>query len=355
MKKAVKITLIAVGALVLLAALTLAFVPKILAQEIYKDNFGCRYETYLPTASNIEDFDGLMREKYTFSSNEGQMLTGYRYYKENTDVKAALVLAHGFGGGGHNSYMNVANYFAGSGYEVFAYDVTGNDESEGECVNGLPQGLIDLDYALRFVKENENFAGLPIVLWGHSWGAYSVGSVLRLHPDVKAAVMVSGFDRSIDMIEAEGKRLAGDMVNMVLPDMEKLEEQKFGEYAKIGCSDGLSATGAGVMLIHSADDEMIDKAISFDVFKDKFGSDPRFRFIEYDGRGHSYVFHSDNARAYIDEFNENFDEYIAGLEGGFTPEAKAQYLSENLDKKRLNELDGELFGQMLRFYDEYLV
>jgi len=98
------------------------------------------------------------------------MLTGYKYYREDTEINGLVVLAHGFGGGQRN-YMHISNYFASNGYAVFAYDATGNDESEGEAVGSLPQSVVDLDYALRFVKSNSDFAGLPIALWGHSWAA----------------------------------------------------------------------------------------------------------------------------------------------------------------------------------------
>ena len=53
--------------------------------------------------------------------------------------------------------MDVADYLSSNGYLVFAYDATGNDESEGDAVNGLPQGIIDLDYAIRFIKESNEF------------------------------------------------------------------------------------------------------------------------------------------------------------------------------------------------------
>ncbi len=351
MKKAIKTTLIMIGVLVVLIIAAGLFAPKLIAKMIYDDNFGGRFETYEPMALQTKDFDGLMREKYTFQSSDGQSLTGYRYYKEVTKPKAVIVLAHGFGGGGHNGYMPVANYFAEHGYLVFAYDATGNDESEGEAVNGLPQGIIDLDHAIRFVKQSEDFSDLPIMLWGHSWGAYAVGSVLALHPDIKAAVMVSGFDKSVDMLESEGRKMAGDSVELVLSDMANIEEDKFGAYANMNCLSGFAATSAKVMIIHSADDDMINKAVSYDVFYEKYSLDPRFQFISYEDRGHNYIFHSDRARAYIDEFNAEFDDYIAGLENGFSPEAKAAYLNQNLDKKQLYELDGELMEQMLELYE----
>ena len=137
MKKALKITLIIVGVLVVLLVLAGIFAPPIIADAVYKDNFGQRFETYEPTARSVDEFEGLNVEEYTFESDKGQKLAGYKYYRE-TEPKGVVVLAHGFGGGGHNSYMNIADYFTTCGYVVFAYDATGNDKSEGEEVGGLP-------------------------------------------------------------------------------------------------------------------------------------------------------------------------------------------------------------------------
>lgn len=199
MNKTLKITLVIVAAAIFLLVAAALSLPKIIASAVYKDNFEQRFETYEPMARSLDEFDGLRVSEYTFKSDKGQKLAGYKYYRD-TEPKGAIVIAHGFGGGGHNSYMDIADYFTSCGYVVFAYDATGNDKSGGEAVGGMPQGVIDLDYALRFVKSTDEFAELPIMLWGHSWGAYSVGSVLKYHPDVKAVIMAAGFDSSADII-----------------------------------------------------------------------------------------------------------------------------------------------------------
>ena len=246
----------------------LLIVPIGLSAMIYEDNFGDRYETYAPMARSIDEFDGLNVKRYTFFSDQGQKLVGYQYYKTLENTKGIVVISHGLGGGGHNSYMDVADFFTSNGYVVFAYDATGNDESEGSSVKGLPQGLIDLDYAIQFVKQTSDFDNLPIMLFGHSWGGYSVGSVLNLHPDVKAVVIVAGFNKSMDIIEEEGKKIAGDGVRVLLPYISLYERFKFGKYASYNCINGFENTEAGVMIIHSADDEMISQEKGFDVFYD---------------------------------------------------------------------------------------
>ena len=329
----------------------LLIVPFGLSAMIYEDNFGDRYETYAPMARSVDEFDGLNVKRYTFSSDQGQKLVGYQYYKTLENTKGVVVISHGLGGGGHNSYMDVADFFTSNGYVVFAYDATGNDESEGSSVKGLPQGLIDLDYAIQFVKQTSDFDNLPIMLFGHSWGGYSVGSVLNLQPDVKAVVMVAGFNKSMDIIEEEGKKIAGDGVRVLLPYISLYERMKFGKYASYNCINGFENTEAGVMIIHSADDEMISKEKGFDVFYDQYKNNPRFSFVKYENRGHDYVFYSERSRDYQDEFNRNFAEYVNSLDEELTIELKASYLNDHLDKKQLFDLDIELMNSIVKFYD----
>ena len=109
----------------------------IFSVSIYDENFNVRLESYEPVMFRVEDFDGLRRDRYEFTSDKGQKLVGYMY-SAGEDQRGIIVIAHGFGAG-HNSYMDCADYFAKHGYYVFGYDATGNDESEGEGVGGVPQ------------------------------------------------------------------------------------------------------------------------------------------------------------------------------------------------------------------------
>lgn len=349
-KKIGKIILIVVGTILLLLIVAALLLFKPICMSIYNDNFDKRFTTYEPMAWSIEDFDGLLRDKYTFESDKGQLLTGYKYFREGVEPKGLVVIAHGFGGGGHRSYMSIADYFASNGYWVFAYDATGNDESEGDAVGGLPQGIIDLDYALRFVKSNPDFAELPIVLWGHSWGGYSVGSVLKLHPDVKAAVVVAGFNESLDMLEAEGRNIVGNIITLALPIFEKYEKKTFGDYASMSILDSLEATEVPVLFVHSEDDEMIPIEISFDRYYEQYAENDRFTFIRYEDRGHNYVFCSDARKAYAEEYNAAANAYVESV-GELTEEMRAAYYKEHLDKHKAYELDSELMAKMLELYN----
>ena len=330
----------------------------ILTVIIYNENFNQRFESYEPLMRYVEDFDGLRRTKYEFTSNKGQKLTGYLYTSED-DPRGIIVMAHGFGGGGHNSYMGNANYFAHHGYCVFAYDATGNDESEGEGVGGLPQGVIDLDYAIQFVEESGNFPNLPILLFGHSWGGYSVCSVLTYHPEVKAVIACSGFNSSSDMFEAEGKKQIGAGIYLMLPFVKLHEWIKYGGYASNTAMDGFAKSTAAVMILHSFDDEVVPVEYGYDMYYEKYRDDPRFKFIQFEDKGHSYF----NDETYTDEFNAEFDKWLETLDYDYDAAEnkerfsadKADYIRQNLNRdKWCHSIDAELFEDFVEFYDNSL-
>lgn len=352
MKKGLKITLIILGILLVLIIAALLIAPKMIVKTIYKQNFGTRFTSSEPHCRDIAEFDGLEREKYVFTSNEGQKITGYVYKKGDTEPKGLIVLAHGFGGGGHCSYMDVADYFASNGYNVFAYDATGNDESEGESVKGLPQGVIDLDYALNYIKADEELSDLPLMLWGHSWGGYSVCSVSKLHPEIEGIISVAGFNSSLDMIENVGRNMAGDAIDYAMPLFEDLEKDKFGDFATMNVLESLERATADVLIYHSADDDVIPIELSYDKYYEKFADNERFTFVRFEDRGHNYIFNSAESLEYREKVNADYKKYVESIgEENVTPEIRLDFIKKNVDKMKFFELDSETMAQMLEFYD----
>ena len=329
---------------------------------VYNAYFNVRYTTYEPTQFYVEDFEGLECTEYRFPSDKGQELQGY-WYTAGEEQHGIVVMAHGFGGGGHNSYMDCANYFAQNGYYVFAYDATGNDKSEGKGVGGLPQGVIDLDHAISFVEDNDDFPDLPIVLFGHSWGGYSVCNVLTYHPEVKAVVECSGSNSSTDLFVAGGKSICGDLIYTMLPFVKIHEAVKYGKYASNTAMDGFAASEAAVLVLHSADDDTVPIESGYDKYYEKYQNDPRFTFVRLEDQGHN-DFLKDPNDTYRKEFNEasqkwaeeNLDYDLTAKENQERRQKdKADYIRENLDRERwANRVNKELFGQFVTFYDEHI-
>ncbi|MGN0394320.1 MAG: alpha/beta hydrolase, partial [Coprococcus sp.] len=278
---------------------------------------------------------------------------GYSFYKENQNIKGTLVFAHGLGCGGYNKYMDLINYFAENGFQVFAYDATGHDESEGTSVNGIPQGVIDLSYAIDFVENDEHFNHLPVVLLGHSWGGYSVCSVLNEHPEVKAVVSMAGFDSSADLIKIECERYAGKIADIAVPYMKLYEKIRFGHYATDSSMSGFENSDAYVMIVQSSDDTIVPPEYGYDIYYEKYKDDDRFIFKEYSNRAHKYVYDSEEAMKYMREINSELYAYEKSLEHDASVEEKVKWVNEHLDREKYADLlDYDLMGEMLDMYEK---
>lgn len=351
-KKRKKKTLIAITCILL--AIPLIILP-VTTVAVYESIFGTRYETVSWMKFSIEDYEGLQVERSDFQSDD-VTLAGYKYAKAGQEAKGVVVIAHGLGGGGHNTYMPFVDCFTSNGYYVFAYDARGNDNSGGSSVAGLPQGIIDLDSAMNHIKTVEEYADLPLALFGHSWGGYSVGNVLNMHPEVKAAVIVAGFNESEDLLEYQGEQMAGAGVHILMPYLKLYERIKFGkDFTAVSAIQGMEKTDAGIIIVHSKDDTTVPTKYGYDKFYEVFGDSDRFQFILYENKGHDYLFYSDAAWAYREQLNADYKNFVEGNGREYSAETKAEFMNSYLDKTLCFEPDPVLMEQISALYDDYCV
>lgn len=340
----------------------------------YNANFNRRFATYEPYRKYPSDYEALSRTHYNFTSNKGQTLTGYLYSSTKTGTadhpekaKAILVFVHGFGIGGHSSHMDIVNFFAQKNFLVFAYDATGNDESEGlgkkNAVGGMPQGVIDLDYAISFIEESGNFPKLPLVLCGHSWGGYSVVNVLNYHPEVKAVAEIAGFESSGRMFVAGGKKIAGPAIYTFMPFFYVHEFIKYGKYNFSTGIKGINSSAAKVLIIHGMQDKTVPVAYGYFAYYKAFKDNPRVTFMPYYDMDHTDILRSKEALAYIDKLDKHYDRWCRTLNYNYRAKEnkerfekeKIQFLKKNMDHKCWSHSqNNELLTKIADFYDASL-
>ena len=284
-----------------------------LAVSIYDGSFNYRCTTSEEYSFSMSDFPSMTRERHTFTSNDGQTLVGYLYKQDNGEAqKGVIVFAHGLGAGGQCGYMDIFNYLSSCGYYVFAYDATANDESEGDVIGGLPQGIIDLDYAIDYAQTIDEIKDLPFVLMGYSWGGMSVGNVLNYHPEVKAAVTLAGWNKSMNMIDYRGCQMVGGVAKLLLPFASVYEYTKYGDYAFSTAMKGFAETDCAVMIVHGEQDDTIPIEYGYDTYYEKYGEDDRFVFKTYEDRDHEVMRDADGNHdmALMAEIAAFFDRHI---------------------------------------------
>lgn len=332
-------------AVVVILLFLLVIAPYSVSAIVLNKVFGRRFETKDYLRFEVSDFDGLQAQKHTFNS-DGRQLVGYRYYSDNANPKGLVILSHGFGGGGQNGYMDVSYYFVQNGYEVFGYDATGNDESAGK-VGGLPQGVKDLNCAVAYTQSLPQFASLPKVLWGHSWGGYSAVCSLGYNKDIKAVASVASFNRASDMIEAQGVRYGGKLSKALLPWVRSVESIRFKDYSSASGVSAAKSSNAGVLIAHGTADTTVPMQYGFNAYYSQFSSEPRVKFLKYEGKGHTDILYSEEGW-----------QYTCALESGaakISDKEERREFIEAIDRDKLcSRLNYGLFGEIVDFYDLWI-
>ena len=117
----------------------------------------------------------------------------------------------------------------------------------------------------------------------------------------------------------------------------------------------MSASSAGIMVIHSKDDATVPTKYGYDKFYEAFADDDRFDFVLYENRGHDYLLYSDASREYRNKLNEDYKNYVESSGKEYSAQTKEEFMTQNLDKKKCFEPDKELMERILGLYDKYCI
>ena len=322
--------------------------PFVVTKAIYDKMFGHRFESDKYLVFRLEDFPNLEAKKYTFKSGRN-ILVGYLYSPKNVKKpKGVIVFSHGYGGGGHKTYLDLINAFANEGFMVFAYDATANDESEGKTVRGFTQGLLDAHQAITFVEALPELKKTPLYLAGHSWGAFSASNALGLHPRAKGLIAFSGFDSATTIFKANGERFAGKDADIFLPYVDIYEQLLFGDISKSSAIASFKKNKkAKIVIVHSEDDPTVPIEGGYKLYEKEFKNDHRFLFIKLKNKGHATVFYSTQGKKYYDDF---VSLYRAYKKKNPTNEDLTNYVNQTLNRGLYaNLVDQSLIDRCLDF------
>ena len=300
MKNTKNRTIIFIGILVSLPIVT----PMIPTVMIYNQIFGIRAESPPYRAFfRHHDFPEYPRRIVTFLSGRN-MLTGYIYGEDNH--KGLIVIAHSFGDGAEG-YFNVITYFVDRGWRVFAYDNTGSHNSEGSRTRGLTQSVLDLDAALSFIAEQE--WGLPLILFGHSWGGFAAAAVLNFGHEINAVVSLAGYNTPMQVLSDTARHLIGRAGGFIHPYLWVYQRILFGKYAGLSAVEGINKTDIPIMIIHGTADGLIFyNSAGIIAHRDKI-TNPNAVFITHSlphHNGHMNLLMTEDSLAYINELDEVF-------------------------------------------------
>ncbi len=185
----------------------------------------------------------------TFFMSGRSRLAAHIYGAENK--KGTLIFSHGMGVPS-DYYIPEARYFAKAGYRSVLFDDTGYWKNKG-IYFGFPRAAKDLAAAIRHFDN-----GTPMILLGHSMGAYAVCTALpEAGEKVKAVVAYSGFDNEPEIIrefaDTNLKKCKGLVAFLLSASQFILFPRRFFR-SSLKC---LKECGCRAMIIHGSADEEI--------------------------------------------------------------------------------------------------
>jgi alpha-beta hydrolase superfamily lysophospholipase len=149
-----------------------------------------------------------------------QTADGYRIHYSVTRpvgvAKRLVVILHGFADHSER-YRELIDHLAGQGAVVFAYDMRGNGESEGQRGHVMRyQELVDeLDEFLKIAYAAE--PGLERVIFAHSTGAILALTYLYKNPQAADRLILSGPCLILTFEAPAAKVMIGKVVSALLP------------------------------------------------------------------------------------------------------------------------------------------
>lgn len=286
-----------------------------------------------------DDFDGLHKENYPFSSSLGHTLQGYIYHYENPIPNILVIFDHGFGGG-HTAYMKEIEKLCSKGYTVLAYDHTGCMESGGQNTNGMAQSLHDLDDCLTHVKADPSFKEYDFYVMGHSWGGFSTLNISYIHKEIKKVVVMCGFVSVENLIASNFSGL----LKGYRKDVLEVETNANPKYVGFNAINSLKNTSAKCLLIYSSNDHLCKK-LHYDQLYENLKDQENIEFLLVEEKWHNPNY-TKEAVMLLNEYVKEKSTLLKKKKLS-TEEEKKAFL-EKYDFNKMTEQDEEVWKKIFK-------
>jgi len=226
------------------------------ATKVIYDSCFPRYDGSVTETCTELDKLNETKTKNVFSSGKNK-LTGYLFPPCDGNSESLIILAQGMNAT-YSDYLWIIKAFSDNGYGVFVFDPTGCGESEGDSAIGFPQMLNDLEAALSFLKENNNFGYDSLFLFGHSRGGYAVCCATAFEYDITAVVSVNGINSAMEGVMMPAVKVIGNMAYTNYPLLWLYQALLFGaDTVDASAVEALVNTETPALVIHAAGDAVV--------------------------------------------------------------------------------------------------
>ncbi len=287
------------------------------------------------------------RREVRFSS-EGGTLQGYLYGEDNPN--GIILLAHGMNSCA-DRHLPEALYFVEHGWCVFLFDATGTAASGGSSANLLLGMKLDVLSALQWLSAQPSLCEKPVVLYGHSLGAYAAVAAAAETPLVRAVVCISGFNSPMELMYFFAKERVGLLADAEYPFLFLYNWLAFGQGVGATAVESINVLDIPVFIIQGSADEILPWELTIAAHRSEItNSRAQYLLVDEPWRnGHSTVWLSAEAGKYAAETAGTLDE-LHGQYGNTLPESTLQGFLSAIDRQKLNETDKAFMEQLQSFF-----
>ena len=264
-----------------------------IVSKMYINKFLCRFdkEVGVPYYA-YTDFLGLHQEQSSFINSKGIEIHYSYYYYDNYKTDKLVLFVHGLGPG-HTAYLAEIEALAKHGYKILTLDYTGCGESKGKYLASLNNPTGDVIDLLNLLKIKT-----PIVLVGHSLGAFTSLNIIHLRKEITKAVMMSGFLSASSLIRTAVKS------KMIASSIEKYERKTNPTFYKLDNLSYLKNTTDDLLFIQSDDDQVVPYSIGLKVVEQI--SNPHIKIIKETGKKHNPNYTAEAVKYMNDTFGKYY-------------------------------------------------
>lgn len=328
---------------VLLSVLIYVILSFLIVMTLYESLFS-RKEIYEHSVYLTYEDMSLPYREVAFDS-DGFTLCG-RIYNEDGE-EGTVILGHGKDGSGED-LLAEARFFAGNGFAVLVFDLTGHGKSEGTTQRGLCRAASDMENAVLFCESDEQLSKKPIFLYG--FGVSGYGAALCSSRDsIKAIVTVSAFSDVPKMTLEYACSNMGILGYLEYPVMLFYQYILFGDQLGRSAIDAINASDTPVLAIHGTSDETVSFLGASLSAGEAQITGANFQTLTIEGGKHHGVLRSEEAAAYLDSYNDAAYELFRQYNGD-VPVYLINQLYEQYDCEKMSELNTEIMEQIVLFY-----
>lgn len=253
MTTALIVILVVLGVLFLYAATMMILFALVLRKTLWQRGEDPKNPCYL----RFSDYKDELERKPYQTFYYGKAINGFLYKERGRKAfRGFVILSHGFFGT-HVQYLIDIDMLCRMGYVVLAYDQYGAGLSEGKNQESFATGIYVLENVISDVEKRNVNDGLPLILYGHSWGGYCVIGAMRKHPEIRKVVSRSGFVSPVRVGLDSLKHVSKALYVLMAPVVYPISWLLMGRRNLVSARRGFKNESTKCLLLYAMDDPMV--------------------------------------------------------------------------------------------------